>query len=156
MPPSSISTFCSNTKDGGSKSPELSDGQQHKSAAATTSPKENQHSHSPQATIAPSSSSPASIPDTDLDKRNTRNTSPTIILPELLTSPQAIHITTVSAIRRTQSVKGTIFESPTLKRPEDLTHMPPIQALHILRLQLKVGSLIGELVPYTLTPSKLL
>lgn len=156
MPTSSIRAVYPSTNDGGSKSPESSDGQQHKSEAAAAAPRGNQRSHSPTATAAPPSPSLVSIPDTDLDKRNIRVASPTIILPELLTSPQAIPVTTVSAIKRTQSVKGIIYESPTLKRPEDLTHMPPIQALHVLRLQLKVGSLIGEMVPYALTPSKLL
>ncbi|KAI8061454.1 hypothetical protein BC940DRAFT_336970 [Gongronella butleri] len=52
-------------------------------------------------------------------------------------------------------VKGTICEPPTLKRAEDLAHMPPLQAAHILRLQLKLGSIIGAKIQYALTPTAL-
>ncbi|KAI8341699.1 hypothetical protein BC941DRAFT_332242, partial [Chlamydoabsidia padenii] len=52
-------------------------------------------------------------------------------------------------------IKGTISEPPTLKRPEDLSHMPTTQAHHILRLQLQIGSVIGEKIQYALTPTAL-
>ncbi|KAI8366652.1 uncharacterized protein BYT42DRAFT_485564, partial [Radiomyces spectabilis] len=52
-------------------------------------------------------------------------------------------------------IKGTIIEPPALKTPDDLTHMPPLQALHILRLQLKMGSILGNLTALALWPTAL-
>ncbi|KAI7898936.1 uncharacterized protein BX663DRAFT_523298 [Cokeromyces recurvatus] len=52
-------------------------------------------------------------------------------------------------------VVGVINEPPTLKTAEDLIHMPAIQALHLLRLQLKLGSILGEFTAAALLPTAL-
>jgi hypothetical protein len=52
-------------------------------------------------------------------------------------------------------ITGVIYEPPTLKTPDDLASMPSLQALHILRLQLKTSSILGEATPVALLPSKL-
>lgn len=99
---------------------------------------------------AKSSSPPSSFdylpPSVDPEIESLSPPPPPSIFPPLPTQP--------SSKKGTQSVKGTIFEPPTLKRPEDLSHMPTTQAHHILRLQLKIGSVIGEKIQYALTPSK--
>lgn len=53
-------------------------------------------------------------------------------------------------------VVDVLLEPPTLKTADDLAMMPTLQALHILRLQLKLGSILGELTPAALLPSKCL
>ncbi|KAI8140496.1 hypothetical protein BJV82DRAFT_219893 [Fennellomyces sp. T-0311] len=60
----------------------------------------------------------------------------------------------VSNFTATKNVYGTVTDTPTLKTPDDLTHMPPLQALHILRLQLKSSSILGDKTRISLTPSK--
>lgn len=49
---------------------------------------------------------------------------------------------------------GVISEPPSLKTSEDFVNMPSLQALHILRLQLKLGSILGNMTPAALLPSK--
>ncbi|CAO3626545.1 unnamed protein product [Cunninghamella blakesleeana] len=61
----------------------------------------------------------------------------------------------ISCFKKQQTLKVVTTEVPTLKKPEDLSNMPPLQALHILRLQLKISSLIGEKVHYALCPTAL-
>lgn len=51
-------------------------------------------------------------------------------------------------------VLGVIYEPPSLKTSEDFVNMPALQALHILRLQLKLGSILGNMTAATLLPSK--
>lgn len=51
-------------------------------------------------------------------------------------------------------IVGVIFEPPSLKTSEDFVNMPSLQALHILRLQLKLGSILGSMIPAALLPSK--
>ncbi|ORX62123.1 hypothetical protein DM01DRAFT_1403825 [Hesseltinella vesiculosa] len=51
--------------------------------------------------------------------------------------------------------RGTICEPPVVKRAEDLTHLSPLQVAHILRFQMKLGSIIGEKIQYALTPTAL-
>jgi hypothetical protein len=53
-------------------------------------------------------------------------------------------------------VVGVIFEPPPLRTSEDFVNMPTLQALHILRLQLKLGSILGNMTAATLLPSKCL
>lgn len=60
----------------------------------------------------------------------------------------------VSSFTATQPVLGTITETPTLKTPDDLAHMPPLQALHILRLQLKTSNILGDKIRTAFAPSK--
>lgn len=72
---------------------------------------------------------------------------------ELLTSNTASE-SMVSAFTATKPVVGTITECPTLKTPDDLAHMPSLQALHILRLQLKSSSVLGDKFRLFFTPSK--
>lgn len=50
-------------------------------------------------------------------------------------------------------IVGVISEPPSLKTSEDLKNMPPLQALHILKLQLKMGSILGPMTPAALLPS---
>ncbi|KAI7897309.1 uncharacterized protein EV154DRAFT_390139, partial [Mucor mucedo] len=50
---------------------------------------------------------------------------------------------------------GVISEPPSLKTSEDFVNMPSLQALHILRLQLKLGSILGNLIPAALLPTAL-
>ncbi|CEP18819.1 hypothetical protein [Parasitella parasitica] len=52
-------------------------------------------------------------------------------------------------------VVGVIFEPPALRTSEDITNMPTLQALHILRLQLKLGSILGTMTPAALLPTAL-
>ncbi|KAI8099659.1 uncharacterized protein BX664DRAFT_382166 [Halteromyces radiatus] len=98
--------------------------------------------------------SPTSLTDSEIDRCNPSDQKTSHQQPQSI-SPITTKTTTLSAVKRVQSVKGIISESPTLKRPEDLSHMPPLQALHILRLQLKIASVIGEKIPFTLTPTAL-
>lgn len=51
-------------------------------------------------------------------------------------------------------IKGVIFDPPAFKTSEDFVDMPSLQALHILRLQLKLGSILGPMTPAALLPSK--
>jgi hypothetical protein len=51
-------------------------------------------------------------------------------------------------------IVGVIFEPPALKTSEDFVNMPTLQALHILRLQLKLGSILGNMTAATLLPCK--
>lgn len=60
----------------------------------------------------------------------------------------------VSSFTATKPVVGTIHNSPTLKTPSDLAHMPSLQAHHILRLQLKCSSILGDKTRFAFTPSK--
>lgn len=55
-----------------------------------------------------------------------------------------------------KNVIGVISEPPSLKTSEDFVNMPPLQALHVLRLQLKLGSILGSIIPAALLPSKVL
>ncbi|KAI8370881.1 hypothetical protein EDC96DRAFT_429868, partial [Choanephora cucurbitarum] len=50
-------------------------------------------------------------------------------------------------------LQGVIFEPPTLCSSEDLATMPPLQALHILRLQMKLGSILGDATLPSLIPT---
>ncbi|KAI9472067.1 MAG: hypothetical protein EXX96DRAFT_489014 [Benjaminiella poitrasii] len=52
-------------------------------------------------------------------------------------------------------VIGVISEPPSLRTAEDFAHMPTLQALHILRLQLKLGSILGEFTTAALLPTAL-
>ncbi|KAI8640637.1 hypothetical protein BD408DRAFT_419397 [Parasitella parasitica] len=52
-------------------------------------------------------------------------------------------------------VVGVISEPPVLRTSEDTTNMPTLQALHILRLQLKLGSILGTMTPAALLPTAL-
>lgn len=61
----------------------------------------------------------------------------------------------VLAVNR-KPVIGVLFEPPVLRTSEDIIHMPTLQALHILRLQLKLGSILGSMTPAALLPSKLI
>ena len=51
-------------------------------------------------------------------------------------------------------IVGVIFDPPSLLTSEDFVNMPSLQALHILRLQLKLGSILGNMTPAALLPSK--
>jgi hypothetical protein len=51
-------------------------------------------------------------------------------------------------------VVGVILVPPRLKTLDELSNMPPLQALHILKLQLKLTSILGNLLPAALLPSK--
>ncbi|CAO3599972.1 unnamed protein product [Absidia cylindrospora] len=109
--------------------------------------------------------SPLSHRDSDGEKHSQRQISPSITLPEVstpqssspATSPplDSTSIRVISSLKVPQPVKSTTFKIPTLKRPDDLSHMPTTQALHIMRLQLKIGSLIGDKIQYALTPTAL-
>ncbi|KAI7861076.1 hypothetical protein BDC45DRAFT_493477 [Circinella umbellata] len=55
----------------------------------------------------------------------------------------------------TKNVYGTIREPPTLKTPDDLTHLPSLQALHILKIQLKAASILGDVTRITIIPTAL-
>lgn len=46
------------------------------------------------------------------------------------------------------------FEPPSFQNADDLAKLPPLQALHILRLQLKLSSILGEMTKSALLPSK--
>ncbi|KAL0080359.1 basic-leucine zipper transcription factor [Phycomyces blakesleeanus] len=50
---------------------------------------------------------------------------------------------------------GTITSPPTRKTAADLAHMPPIQALQIIRLQMKCGNLWGDKLKHALIPTEL-
>ncbi|KAI8878979.1 hypothetical protein K501DRAFT_194659 [Backusella circina FSU 941] len=52
-------------------------------------------------------------------------------------------------------ITGVIYEPPALKTPGDLAGMPSLQALHILRLQLKTSSILGDATPVALLPTAL-
>ncbi|GAN02156.1 hypothetical protein MAM1_0017c01597 [Mucor ambiguus] len=52
-------------------------------------------------------------------------------------------------------VLGVLFEPPALRTTEDIVNMPTLQALHILRLQLKLGSILGSMTPAALLPTAL-
>ncbi|KAI8988121.1 hypothetical protein BDF20DRAFT_807786, partial [Mycotypha africana] len=47
------------------------------------------------------------------------------------------------------------LESPPFRNPEDLMAMPAIQALHVVRLQLKLSSILGGITPVFLLPTAL-
>lgn len=53
-------------------------------------------------------------------------------------------------------VIGVITSPPSLKTLDDLSYMPPMQALHILKLQMKLTSILGSNLPAALIPSKFL
>ncbi|KAI9482611.1 hypothetical protein BDB00DRAFT_741081, partial [Zychaea mexicana] len=44
---------------------------------------------------------------------------------------------------------------PTLKTPDDLSHLPSLQALHVLKMQLKAASILGDKTRISLTPTAL-
>ncbi|KAI8087705.1 uncharacterized protein B0P05DRAFT_465568 [Gilbertella persicaria] len=52
-------------------------------------------------------------------------------------------------------IKGVLFEPPPLRTSEDFANMPTLQALHILRLQMKLGSILGSMTPASLLPTAL-
>ncbi|KAL0143015.1 basic-leucine zipper transcription factor [Mucor lusitanicus] len=60
----------------------------------------------------------------------------------------------VLAVNR-KPVIGVLFEPPVLRTSEDIVNMPTLQALHILRLQLKLGSILGSMTPAALLPTAL-
>ncbi|KAL7309916.1 hypothetical protein PS15m_010738 [Mucor circinelloides] len=60
----------------------------------------------------------------------------------------------VLAVNR-KPVIGVLFEPPALRTSEDIINMPTLQALHILRLQLKLGSILGSMTPAALLPTAL-
>ncbi|KAL9551809.1 hypothetical protein MBANPS3_004080 [Mucor bainieri] len=62
--------------------------------------------------------------------------------------------TQVLAVNR-KPVIGVLFEPPALRTSEDIINMPTLQALHILRLQLKLGSILGTMTPAALLPTAL-
>ncbi|KAI9017950.1 hypothetical protein CLU79DRAFT_706317 [Phycomyces nitens] len=62
---------------------------------------------------------------------------------------------TESSVCKLKPVIGTITSAPSLKTAADLAHMPPLQALQILRLQLKIHSLWNDNRKYTLIPTEL-
>lgn len=49
---------------------------------------------------------------------------------------------------------GVTHNPPSLKTSDDFVDMPALQALHILRLQLKLTSILGNMVTASLLPSK--
>jgi hypothetical protein len=59
-----------------------------------------------------------------------------------------------SLISFQKPVRGVIHETPTLKTTDDLTDIPAMQALHVVRLQLKMSSILGTTTPAVLLPSK--
>ncbi|KAI9323167.1 hypothetical protein BX666DRAFT_1843110, partial [Dichotomocladium elegans] len=61
----------------------------------------------------------------------------------------------VSTFAAVTPAVGTITEKPALKTPCDLEHMPALQALHILRLQLKCSSILGDKSRSVFTPTAL-
>ncbi|KAK4513623.1 uncharacterized protein ATC70_005627 [Mucor velutinosus] len=60
----------------------------------------------------------------------------------------------VLAVNR-KPVVGVLLEPPVLRTSEDIINMPTLQALHILRLQLKLGSILGSMTPAALLPTAL-
>ncbi|KAG2196249.1 hypothetical protein INT46_005135 [Mucor plumbeus] len=69
-------------------------------------------------------------------------------------SNSSIQNNQVLAINR-KPVIGVLFEPPVLRTSEDIINMPTLQALHILRLQLKLGSILGNMTPAALLPTAL-
>lgn len=51
-------------------------------------------------------------------------------------------------------LRGVLLTTPSLKTADDFIDMPPLQALHVLRLQLKVCSILGASINASLIPSK--
>ncbi|KAI8994622.1 hypothetical protein BDB01DRAFT_773444 [Pilobolus umbonatus] len=52
-------------------------------------------------------------------------------------------------------VVSVTVDRPTLKTTDDFANMPPLQALHLLRLQMKLGSILGQLTGGALLPTSL-
>ncbi|KAG2229655.1 hypothetical protein INT48_000616 [Thamnidium elegans] len=69
-------------------------------------------------------------------------------IPQPTTNSQTITI-------QRKPLVGVIYEPPLLKTSEDFVNMPSSQALHILRLQLKLGSILGNMTPAALLPTAL-
>lgn len=65
--------------------------------------------------------------------------------------PQATNSQAITVQRK--PLVGVLYEPPLLKTSEDFVNMPSSQALHILRLQLKLGSILGNMTPAALLPS---
>lgn len=51
-------------------------------------------------------------------------------------------------------IVGVIYDPPALRTSADFANMPALQALHILRLQLKLTSILGSMITASLLPSK--
>ncbi|KAI8386876.1 hypothetical protein BD560DRAFT_443475 [Blakeslea trispora] len=66
---------------------------------------------------------------------------------------QSTHPSSDSIILRQKPIHGIIVEPPTLCTSEDLATMPTLQALHILRLQMKLGSILGDMTLASLIPT---
>lgn len=97
-----------------------------------------------------SSSSSSSSPSTNEPKKQNPQDETIQDLPVPSAGPESM----VSSFTATNPVVGTVHNSPTLKTPSDLAHMPSLQALHILRLQLKCSSILGDKTRFAFTPSK--
>ncbi|KAG0750475.1 hypothetical protein G6F62_003684 [Rhizopus arrhizus] len=52
-------------------------------------------------------------------------------------------------------LRGVLLTTPSLKTADDFIDMPPLQALHVLRLQLKLCSILGVSINATLIPTTL-
>ncbi|CEI97817.1 hypothetical protein RMCBS344292_11942 [Rhizopus microsporus] len=52
-------------------------------------------------------------------------------------------------------LKGVILQPPSLKTADDFVHMPPLQAVHITKLQLKIASIMGPNTQLALAPTTL-
>lgn len=105
-------------------------------------PTQKEYSSSPTLSISdePGISSPPTNNEAHKESRNSSNNS-------------SIQNNQVLAINR-KPVIGVLFEPPVLRTSEDIINMPTLQALHILRLQLKLGSILGNMTPAALLPSK--
>lgn len=88
-----------------------------------------------------------------------RSPSPEIDLPKSQNSSEELSDDNNSSTQALLPVQqkplvNVLLTPPTLKTADDLACMPTLQALHILRLQLKLGSILGELTQAALIPSK--
>ncbi|KAG0167459.1 hypothetical protein DFQ28_006039 [Apophysomyces sp. BC1034] len=52
-------------------------------------------------------------------------------------------------------IYGTISEAPVAKTAGELADLPPLQALHLIRLQLKIGNILGDRLSIILAPTEL-
>ncbi|KAI9262066.1 hypothetical protein BY458DRAFT_515357 [Sporodiniella umbellata] len=56
---------------------------------------------------------------------------------------------------RKKPLKGILLDTPTFKTADDFIHMSPLQAVQVLSLQLKMGSILGRYFPLSLVPTAL-
>lgn len=122
-----------------------------------TSQKQPQQEQSPQLTPSPINAHqlpPQPQQQTQLPKENTILFSPQQQDDDNMSSSNQSSNSQALTVQQ-KPIVGVIFDPPSLLTSEDFVHMPSLQALHILRLQLKLGSILGNMTPAALLPTAL-